>query len=166
MNCDLKFSFNEVLTPTIYIGYTIFVLTNSDIMRYKLGKSSHAVYSLTYHYIAVVKYRRKIFISDKIINRLKTINYDIAEKFGIEIINQETDLDHIHILLKATPKVELTKFINSLKGVSARKLFQEFPEIKNQLWKGKIWNPSYFLCTTGQVTLDQLIHYVNSQEGK
>lgn len=135
-------------------------------MRYKLDKRSHAVYSLTYHYIAVVKYRRNIFTTDTIINRLKEINYDIAQRFGVEIINQETDLDHIHILIKATPKTEIPKFINALKGVSARLLFKEFPEIKEKLWNGKFWSPSYFLCTTGQVTLDQLKEYVSSQGEK
>lgn len=58
---------------------------------------------------------------------------------------------------------ELTKFINSLKGVSQRYLFQEFPEIKEKLWKGHLFSPSYLLVTTGQVTLDQLKHYGQSQ---
>jgi len=132
-------------------------------MRYDLQKQSHAIFALTYHYICVVKYRRKIFDNNSIINRLKEINYDIAEKFKVTVINQETDLDHLHLLFSATPQLEFIKFINSLKGVSSRLLRKEFPEIKHKLWRGVFWSPSYFLCTTGQVTLDQLKKYVETQ---
>ena len=135
-------------------------------MRYKLEKQSHAVYALTYHFICVVKYRRQIFTNEQIINRLKEINYDIAEKFAVSIINQETDRDHVHILFSAPPKCDLIKLINSLKGVSSRLLRKDFPVIKHQLWRGVLWSPSYFLCTTGQVTLDQLKAYVKAQEQK
>jgi len=132
-------------------------------MPYELDKGAHSVYTLSYHYICCVKYRRKIFDADDIIDRLKQVNMEIADQFGVVILNQETDQDHIHILFKATPKLVITKFINSLKGVSARRLFQEFPRITSKLWKGHLWSPSYFLATTGQVTLDILKKYVENQ---
>lgn len=135
-------------------------------MRYKLDKKAHSVFALTYHYVCCIKYRRKIFDSEKIINRIKEINQDIAEMFEVEIINQETDQDHIHILFKTTPKTNLVKFITSLKGVSSRYLFNEFPDLRKKLWRSHLWSPSYFLCTTGQVTLDQLKQYVESQGQK
>lgn len=135
-------------------------------MSYELDKGAHSVYSLNYHYICCVKYRRKIFIDNSIINRLKEINISIARKNDIEILNQETDQDHIHIVFKAQPTTELTKFINSLKGVSSRYLLKEFPRIKERLWNGHLWSPSYLLVTTGQVTLSQLKQYVESQGKK
>jgi REP element-mobilizing transposase RayT len=60
----------------------------------------------------------------------------------------------------------MTKYINSIKGVSSRKLFLEFPEIKLKLWKGHLWSRSYCLLTTGQTTLDILKRYVESQGEK
>ncbi|MFO8020098.1 MAG: transposase [Promethearchaeia archaeon] len=68
-------------------------------MGYELDKGAHSVYSLNYHYICCVKNRRKIFDTDEIINRLKEINISLAEKNDIKILNQETDLEHIHIIL-------------------------------------------------------------------
>jgi putative transposase len=151
----------------IIIGLTNLSRPNElACLRYKLEKQAHAIYALTYHYICVVKYRRQIFTNELIINRLKEINYDIAEKFGVKIINQETDRDYIHIIFSAAPTCDLIRFINSLKGVSSRLLRKEFPVIKHQLWRGVLWSPSYFLCTTGQVTLDQLTSYVEAQEEK
>jgi REP element-mobilizing transposase RayT len=113
-----------------------------------------------------VKYRRKIFDSEDTITRLKEINIEVSKKFDVEILNQETDNDHVHMLVKTTPKIRLSSYIHSLKGVSARRLFQEFPRIKRKLWGGHLWSPSYFLCTTGQVTLDALKKYVESQGDK
>lgn len=132
-------------------------------MRYIFDKSCHSVFALRYHLIVCVKYRRKAFIDDKIVNRLKEINLDMADRFGVDIINQECDTDHEHILFGATPKTDIIKFINSLKGVSARYLRKEFPRLKQILWKNSFWSDSYCLITTGQVTLNQLKKYVESQ---
>ncbi|MBD3186130.1 IS200/IS605 family transposase [Candidatus Bathyarchaeota archaeon] len=135
-------------------------------MRYELDKGSHSVYTLTYHHACCVKYRRKIFDSEDIITRLKEINIEVSKKFDVDVLDQETDLDHLHMLVKTTPRIRLSSYINSLKGVSARRLFQEFPRMKRELWGGHLWSPSYLLCTTGQVTLDCLKKYVASQGDK
>ena len=108
-------------------------------MKYNINKGNHSVYCIQFHYIACIKYRKKILIG-KISDRLKEINRSVADSFGIEIIEQETDKDHIHILFSSKPQVEVSKFVNSLKSVSARLLFREFPEIKKQLWKGHLWH--------------------------
>ena len=83
--------------------------------------------------------------------------------YGWKRKNQETDIDHIHILLKCKPQTDLIKYINSLKGVTSRLLRQEFTELKKILWGEHFWSPSYCLITTGQVTLDKLKKYVESQ---
>ena len=134
-------------------------------MKYNTNKGNHSVYCIQFHYVACIKYRREI-LKNKIPERLKQINKSVAESFGIEIIEQETDKDHIHILFSSKPQTQVSKFVNSLKSVSARLLFREFPEIKKQLWNNHLWSPSYFLATTGQVTLDILKKYVESQNAK
>ena len=75
----------------------------------------------------------------------------------------EPALDHIHMLVKGTPSTDLEKVFNTLKGVSSRYLRQEFPEIKNMLWGDSFWSDSKFVATTGQVSLDVLMKYVESQ---
>jgi putative transposase len=131
-------------------------------MRYQLNSSPHSVYSLNYHLIFCVKYRRKI-PTNQISIRLKDIVIGISKDFQVKIMEQETDRDHIHILFKTKPTINITKYINSIKGVSSRILFQEFPEIKMKLWKGHMWSTSYCLLTTGRTTLDVLNKYVESQ---
>ena len=134
------------------------------VTKYKFDKNSHSVYSLQYHLIIVVKYRQKAFRTAKIIDRTKQLTKEIATDFDCEIINQECDIDHIHIILKCKPQTELTKLINSLKGVTSRILRKEFSnELKDILWGDSFWSDSYCLITTGQVTLDVLKKYVESQ---
>jgi putative transposase len=134
-------------------------------MEYKVDKGNHSVYCLQFHYVACVKYRRKVLVGS-ISDRLKVINLDVAKAFGIEIIEQETAIDHIHILFSGKPHIPISKLVNSLKSVSARLIFREFPEVKKKLWKGHFWSPSYFLASAGQVTLEDLKRYVESQNAK
>ncbi|MRR55457.1 MAG: IS200/IS605 family transposase [Deltaproteobacteria bacterium] len=134
-------------------------------MKYSNDKGSHSIYNLQFHYVACVKYRRKV-LTETVSARLKEINLSVAAEVGATIIEQETDRDHIHILFSAKPQIQLSKFINSLKSVSARLLFREFPELKEKLWGGAFWSPSYFLASTGQVTLDVLKRYVENQNAK
>nr|MDO8115422.1 IS200/IS605 family transposase [Candidatus Sigynarchaeota archaeon] len=112
------------------------------LMRYELDKGSHSVYTLTCHHVCCVKYRGKIFDSDDIIGRLKEINIDVSKKFNVKVLDQETDFDHLQMLVKTTPKIRLSSYIHSLKGISARRLFQEFPRIKKESWGVHLWSRS------------------------
>jgi len=135
-------------------------------MEYKLDKGCHSVYSLQFHLVLVVKYRKKVLVG-KLAERLKEIVMEVAEHFGVEIIEQETDKDHIHILFSSRPTIMLSRFVNSLKSVTSRKLRREFPEVmKRELWGSKFWSPSYFIATTGQVKLEDVKRYVQSQGRK
>jgi len=131
-------------------------------MKYQLDKGCHSVYSLRFHYVCCVKYRKKV-LTPEVSSRLKEINLGVAKKFGVQIIEQETDLDHIHVLFASEPQVQLSKFVNSLKSVSALLLFREFPDLKKELWGGHFWSPSYFLASVGEVKLEDVKRYVESQ---
>ncbi len=114
----------------------------------------------------MVKYRRKVFTNDDIVDFLKQKVKEISSTFDVEIINQECDKDHIHIIFKAKPTLNIPKYLNALKTITSREIKRNFPEVKQKLWKSAFWSPSYFITTTGQVTLDQLKKYVDSQEAK
>lgn len=131
-------------------------------MKYQLDKGCHVVYSLRFHYVCCVKYRRKV-LTRQISDYLKKVNASAAERFGVQILEQETDCDHIHIIFASKPQVQLTKFINSLQSVSARLIFRDYPEVKKSLWGGHFWSPSYFLASVGEVKPEDVKRYVQSQ---
>lgn len=131
---------------------------------YELDKGTNGVYSLNYHFITCVKYRQKIFTDDKIIERLKDIIITISQEFDVKVVEQECGEDHFHLLFRCKPTLNFKDYIQALKGRSARLLRREFPDLlKNKLWGEHFWSPSYFLATTGNVTLDILMDYVRSQ---
>ena len=132
-------------------------------MRYKLDKGAHSVYSLQYHLILVVKYRREVFTSNRIVDFLKQKIHEISETFDVDVLAVECDKDHVHILFKAKPTLNIPKYINALKTIASREIRRNFPEVKAKLWKNMFWSRSYFLATSGQVTLDVLKRYVESQ---
>ena len=135
-------------------------------MKYKLDKSAHSVYSLHYHLVIVVKYRREALYDEVIRERLKQIIWGLTDELGIEILVQEPAEDHLHVLFKATPKTNLVNVVNVIKGVTARRLRSEFPKTKEFLLGDSFWSDSYFVATTGQVSLDVLMQYVESQMEK
>ncbi len=104
-----------------------------------------------------------MFTNDEIIDFLKQKILEISETFEVEILAIECDADHVHILFKAKPTLNIPKYINALKTITSREIRRNFPEVKKKLWRNVFWSPSYFLATSGQVTLDALKRYVESQ---
>lgn len=134
---------------------------------YKLDKNCNSVFSLLYHFITVVKYRKKVFINNEIVTDVKTIIENIAKDFDVEIVEQECGIDHIHILFRAKPTLDIPKFINLLKGRSSREIRKKYKDfLADKLWGDNFWSPSYFLSTTGNVTIDILKQYVENQRSE
>ena len=112
----------------------------------KLDNNNHSVFSMYYHLVLVTKYRRKV-INDSISNRLREIFDYIAVNYNISVVEWNEDQDHVHILFKAQPNSELSKFINAYKSASSRLIKKEYPDIKEKLWKEYFWSRSFCLIT-------------------
>jgi len=134
-------------------------------MKVKYETNNHSVFAMNYHLTLVVKYRRKV-ISDKIQDKLIEIFNYIAPNYNITLSKANGGSDHIHILFKAHPNTEISKFINAYKSASSRLIKKNFPEIKEKLWEGAFWSQSFLLATIGEVTLDVVESYINSQGEK
>ncbi len=132
-------------------------------MKYELEKGSHSVYALQYHLVQCVKYRRKVLIGESLIQFLKDKIYEISYTFQVNVLNIECDKDHFHMIFKAKPTLNITRYLNAVKTITSRETQRNFPEVKKSLWEDKFWSRSYFLATTGQVTLEQLKKYVENQ---
>ena len=128
----------------------------------KLDNNNHSVFSMYYHLVLVTKYRRKV-INDIISKRLREIFDYIAVNYNISVVEWNDDQDHVHILFKAQPNSELSKFINAYKSASSRLIKKEYPDIKEKLWKEYFWSRSFCLITTGGVTIDVIKQYIESQ---
>ncbi|WP_062105670.1 IS200/IS605 family transposase [Bacillus niameyensis] len=129
----------------------------------EVKKGRGYVYSIQYHLVWCVKYRHKVLVGN-IEVRLKELLHQIADDNGFTILEMESDQDHIHLLVDCTPQHSISTMIKALKGVSARLLFKEYPELKKKLWCGHLWNPSYFVATVSEQTEAQIRQYIQKQK--
>lgn len=113
----------------------------------------------------VVKYRRKV-INDEISEYLKHHFVVVGQSYGINLQEWNHDIDHVHVLFRATPHTEIAKFLNAYKSSSSRMVKKLFPQIKNQLWKSAFWTQSYCLISTGGAPLEVIKKYIKSQGRK
>ena len=132
-------------------------------MNRGLDKTQHSVYSLTYHLVLVIKYRRKV-INTHVFERLISIFEDIGFKYSIRVLESNFEADHIHILFKSHPDVNLQKFVNSYKSASSRLIKKEFLGIRKELWKSQFWKTGYFITTTGGANIETIRTYIEKQK--
>jgi putative transposase len=131
----------------------------------KLDTNAHSVFMMWFHLILVIKYRHKV-LDDDISNRAKEIFIYIAEKYHITLVEWNHDLDHVHIVFRSHPKSELSKFINAYKSLSPRLIKNEFPQLREKLWKSYFWSQSFCLLTSGGAPIEVIQSYIESQGEK
>ena len=131
----------------------------------ELDNNVHSVFLMYYHLVLVVKYRRKVF-DDRISDRAKEIFEYISPKYNITLQEWNHDKDHVHILFKAHPNTEISKFINAYKSARSRLLKKEFPQIRQKLWKEHFWSQSFCLLTTDGAPIEVIRKYIESQGEK
>ena len=127
-----------------------------------LDNNAHSVFLLHYHLILVIKYRRQVF-DQAISDRAREIFEYIAPRYNITLQEWNHDKDHVHILFKAHPNSEISKFINAYKSASSRLIKKEFPEVRKELWKEYFWSQSFCLLTTGGAPLKIIKQYIENQ---
>ena len=128
----------------------------------ELDTNNHSVFLLYYHLILVTKYRRQV-IDDDISDYAKVTFERISESYHITLVEWNHDKDHIHVMFKAHPKTELTKFINAYKSASSRLIKRDFPRVKQFLWEEQFWSKSFCLLTTGGAPIDVIKKYIQNQ---
>ena len=131
----------------------------------ELDNNAHSVFLLHYHLVLVVKDRRQVF-DETVSERAKEIFVYIAPKYNITLQEWNHDKDHVHILFRAHPNSEISKFINAYKSASSRLLKKEFPQIRQKLWKECFWSQSFCLLTTGGAPIEVIRKYIESQGEK
>jgi len=131
----------------------------------ELDNNNHSVFLMYYHLVLVIKYRRKI-VDEVISDRLKEIFESLSSNYNITLQEWNHDKDHVHILFKAHPNSELSKFINAYKSASSRLIKKEYQQIRQALWKEYFWSRSFCLLTTGGAPIEVIKIYIESQGEK
>ena len=127
-----------------------------------LRGNNHSVFSIHFHLILVVKYRKKV-IDERISKRLKEIFEYIQDNYNIALEEWNHDVDHVHVLFLSEPNSNISKFINAYKSASSRLIKKEYPSIRSRLYKEAFWSQSFCLISTGEANIETIKKYIESQ---
>ncbi|MFD4292461.1 IS200/IS605 family transposase [Rhodococcus sp. NPDC058505] len=124
----------------------------------------HCIFLLHAHLVFVTKYRHRVF-TDQHLQRMEAIMRDVCTDFEVELVEFNGESNHVHLLVNFPPKVAVSKLVNSLKGVSSRRLRQEFPDLVQHYWRAqRLWSGSYFAGSVGGAPLSVLRQYIEQQD--
>ena len=128
-------------------------------MKYKSNRN--VVYSCKYHIVFCPKYRRKV-LAGEVEKDFKKIVRDISEEFNVELLEIETDKDHVHLLVDCDPQFGVAKYIKIVKGRSSRILRLKFKHLRTSL--PTLWTNSYFISTVGGAPISIVKQYIQNQQ--
>jgi putative transposase len=129
--------------------------------NYRSG--AHSVYDLKYHVVWITKYRKAV-LHGQIGKRLRELVREICRSMDVEILAGNIRHDHVHMMLSVPPQVAISVLMQRIKGKSSRKLMDEFKGLKKQYWGQHLWARGYFAVTTGNVTDEMVMHYIQNQD--
>ncbi len=134
-------------------------------MKYELKSTRHAKYLLHAHIVFTPKYRKKIFTKEHL-DLMETVFRDICKMNDAVLEEFDGEADHVHLLVLYPPRIALSVLVNSLKGVSSRKLRQNFDIFKKEYWGENValWSRSYFVASVGGAPIEILKQYIEQQK--
>lgn len=124
-------------------------------------RTNKTVSLINYHFIFCPRYRRKIFLRTDVEERFKQLVYEICEELDIGVIALECDKDHTHVFLNAPPTLSPADIMAKIKGVTSKKLREEFPHLQHL---PSLWTRSYLVSTAGNVSSETIKRYVEQQK--
>lgn len=151
------------LKQHINIDYLL-ILWYTICMDNKYTHARTCVYNINYHIVWCVKYRRKV-LTEPVCSRLYEIVQSVAREKGFSVSACKVgDADHVHCFVSAPPRLSVTAIVKYLKGISGNTLLREFPGLRQYLWKGQLWNGSYFCETIGSTSAENIQRYIERQK--
>lgn len=127
-------------------------------------RASSAVYEIAYHVVWCPKYRQKI--PETVQAALRTSIIAICEARGWAVKELVVMADHIHLFIGAPPADSPLAIVKTLKGITARLMFEQHPVLRAMFPHGHLWSPSYYVGTVGHVSEETVARYIEDQKGR
>lgn len=116
------------------------------------------------HIVLVTKFRNKC-LNNEILTKLEEIIGGILNNWNCNLIELNSEVDHVHLLINYEPSLSLTKLITNLKSVSSRKLRHHYYDhFKKYYWKPILWSSSYGVCSVGETNKEVIENYIRNQD--
>ena len=132
-----------------------------------LGKAAHKVFKIKYHFVFCIKYRKDLFLEEKYVEFLREICHEIEKRYSITFETMGFDEDHVHFMIRTYPRFSPSEVFRVVKSITARKLFERYPDIKKELWGGEFWSDGGFVGTVGEgINAEIIRNYIKNQGRK
>ena len=133
-------------------------------MRKEYNHNSHSKYLIKLHFVFSVKYRKKLLVKS-LNNDMLQIIYDIAKEKGFSIDTMQSDVDHLHILVDCPSKLSAFNVAHCIKQKSTNRIYKRYSEeLKKHFWnENTFWSDGYFVCSTGDASVDTIHKYIDEQ---
>ncbi|MBS0642174.1 MAG: IS200/IS605 family transposase, partial [Proteobacteria bacterium] len=119
-----------------------------------LKARNNAAFDLTYHLVLVTKWRRKA-LNPAMLGRFGIIAASTLEDWRCELVEHGGEADHVHVLFRGHPAMDLSRLVNNLKTVTSRLLRKEFAsELSQFYWKPVLWHGAYYIGSVGHASMD------------
>ena len=129
-----------------------------------IRRTKHAVYDVKYHIVWVPKYRKKI-LAGEVAEYTRQVFVRIAREYEWQIEEMSVQTDHVHLFIHTPPKYSPARIVQIMKSISAREIFEKYPQLSKRLWAGEFWGPGYFVRSVGdEVTAEVIRKYIQYQE--
>jgi putative transposase len=129
------------------------------VMQYQ--KTKHSVFYHRYHIVWITKYRFNV-LKGAIRERVREIIRQVCAENGVDIISGVLSGDHVHMFVSIPPKLSVSDFMRKVKGRSSHKIQLEFPVLRKRYWGRHFWGRGYFSTTSGAITDDTILQYLES----
>ena len=125
-------------------------------------KSSHTVYDLKYHIVWVTKYRKPV-LRGEVAERVRELIREICKVNDVEILKGHISKDHVHIFVSVLPHLSVSQLAQSMKGKTSRKMLMEYKSLSRAFWGRHMWARGYFAASSGNVTDEVIMKYIEQQ---
>ena len=125
-------------------------------------KLAHVIWECKYHIVMVPKYRYKIFVKE-VREAVRNEIRKICTWMRLEIIAGNVCKDHVHICIAIPPKYSVSEIVGTIKGKTAIRMFNKFPELRKKYWGSHFWSRGYYVNTVGK-NEEMIRQYIKDQD--
>lgn len=122
---------------------------------------SHTKWNCKYHIVFAPKYRRKVFYEQERYEIGKILR-QLCKRKGVNLLEAETCVDHIHILVEIPPKISVSNFMGYLKGKSSLEIYEKWGNMKYKYRGRAFWCRGYYVDTVGK-NKKKIEEYIRNQ---
>ena len=123
-------------------------------------KGSHSVHQLHLHLVLGTKYRYAV-LNGEVQIRCRDLIRQTCDSLDVKILKGVVSKDHVHLHVSYPPSLSVSDLTRRLKGRSAKKLLEEFGELRRKYYGGHFWGIGYGAWSTGNITDEMIQSYLD-----